>query len=191
MDKKTRRRIEDFIEALHTRVSALESIAAEPPAQQAVQQEASALGIVALDMEEWLDEDRLRQKRAMKMALLRGVLAFLLLAGLLAATVYVFRENSLAEDGDYLKAVRQFFPDIGDPATWAGYLKLAVAGCLGLMTFLCSMIVAMFLEVLVKAVRLPMNSLVFTALTAVVTAVALYYYLEYFDILRQTLYRFV
>ncbi len=191
MDKKTRMRIEDLVETLQTRAQALGAIEADPPVSDAVQQEASAIGGVALDMEEWLDEERRREKRESRMSLLRGVLAFLVLAGVLAVNVYVFRENSLAQDGDYLKAIRQFFPEMADQATWAEYLKLAVAGCLGLMSFLLSLIAAMFLEVFLKAVRVPMNALVFSMLAAGLSAVVLYYYISNFGFLRETLYRFV
>ncbi|MFW5734280.1 MAG: hypothetical protein ACOCWR_04390 [Oceanidesulfovibrio sp.] len=191
MDKKTRQRIETFLETIEARAQALEAIQLEQPAKDSVQREASALGVVALDMEEWLDEDRRREKRAFRMSLIRGLLAFFVLAGLLAANVYVFHENSLTEDGDYLKVIRQFFPELSDPATWAEYLKLAVAGGLGLMSFLSSLIVAMFLEVFLKAVRLPMNALIFSILAAGVSTVILYYYLGYFDVLKETLYRFV
>ncbi|TVM14853.1 hypothetical protein DPQ33_16650 [Oceanidesulfovibrio indonesiensis] len=191
MDTKTRHRIEELIETLQERARSLAGIEADSSVSGAVQQEASAIGNVAVELEEWLDEERRLQRRASRMAVLRGVLAFLLLAGLLAVNVYVFRENSLVEDGDYLKVVRQFFPEVADQAEWAEYLRFAVAGCLGFMSFLMALVVAMFLEVIFKAVRLPTNALVFALLSAGATAILLSYYMKYFGVLKEVLYRIV
>ncbi len=191
MDKKIRTRIVALSETLRERARAWEQMQPNQPVGDAAAGEAAALHGVAQELDEWVADDIRREKRQGKMSLLRGLASFLLLMGLLAFIIFAFFENSLLLQQDYFKVVRHFFPDLQDKATYAEYLQVAVAGCLGLMTFLIALIVAMFLELFIKLVRIPMNALIFSLLTILAAGVMLYYYINNFEMLRDLLYRFV